>query len=60
MQVLGLERDDIIYPLADIVTVASLGTTLLLTLFCFCGKSSTTVMTGLMLTLRIHQASSRI
>ena len=47
MQVLGLERDDVIIsPFAVIVTVSSYGTTLLLTLFFLCGESSTTSLTG--------------
>ena len=47
MQVLGLERDDVIIsPFAVIVTVSSYGTTLLLTMFFLCGESSTTGMTG--------------
>ena len=50
MQVLGLKRDDITSLFAVIVTFAS-----------FCGESSTTVLlTGLMLTIRIYQALSRI
>ena len=47
MQVLGLERDDVIIsPFAVIVTVSSYGTTLLLTMFFLCEESSTTGMTG--------------
>ena len=54
MQVLGLERDDVIIsPFAVIVTVSSYGATLLLTLFFLCGESSTTSLT-------YQQAASRI
>ena len=53
MQVLGLKRDDVIVPaFAVIVTVATRKHDYFNFVFFSCGANSTTVMTGLMLTLR--------
>ena len=60
MQVLGLERDDIIISLfAGIVTLASkLGSNIIVNLFCFCSENSTNVLTCLMLKQLITGATN--
>lgn len=53
MQVLGLERDDVIVPAFEvIVTVATSKHQYFNFVLFSCGANGTTVMTGLMLTLR--------
>ena len=60
MQVLGLERDDVIISLfASIVTLASkLGSNIIVTLFCFCSENSTNVLTCLLLKQLITRTSN--
>ena len=60
MQVLGLERDDVIISLfAGIVTLASkLGSNIIVNLFCFCSENSTNVLTCLMLKQLITGATN--
>ena len=60
MQVLGLERDDVIISLfAGIVTLAGkLGSNIIVNLFCFCSENSTNVLTFLMLRQLITGATN--
>ena len=60
MQVLGLERDDVVISLfGGIVTLASkLGSNIIVNLFCFCSENSTNVLTCLMLKQLITGATN--
>ena len=64
MQVLGLERDYVITSslVCGNCNIRSLGTNIPFNFVFFfrCRESSTTVLTGLMMTLRIYEALSRI